>query len=96
MKQKLLALTIDATRDMAEQNDITPAGELGPDTALFDRDGLLDSMALVSLVIDLEQIIQSEFDATVELADEKALSQENSPYRTIQTLVDYAATQLDS
>jgi acyl carrier protein len=69
---------------------------IGPDTRLFGKDGLLDSMALVSLVMSLEQEIAERFGAEIALADEKALSQKHSPFRTIGSLVSYANGEIEA
>jgi len=70
--------------------------EIGPETRLFGKDGLLDSMALVSLVMSLEQEIAEQFGAEIALADEKALSQKHSPFRTIGSLVSYANGEIEA
>lgn len=63
-------------------------------TALFGRDGCLDSLGLVSLVVGLEQALQDELNLNVSLADEKALSQRQSPYRTVGSLAAYAVSAI--
>ena len=57
---------------------------------LYGVDGVLDSIDLVSLIIAIEQAIEDEIGVVVTLADAKAASRENTPFRTIGTLVDYA------
>ena len=37
----------------------------------------------------IEQIIEDDFDVILTLADERAMSQKNSPFRTIDSLVNY-------
>ena len=58
-------------------------------TALFGSGSKLDSLDLINLVVAVEQNIEDEFDVTITLADERAMSQETSPFRTIGTLMDY-------
>ena len=58
-------------------------------TVLFGRDGNLDSLGLVNLLVAIEQNIEDEFDVSITIADEKAMSQKRSPFRTIETLTDY-------
>jgi acyl carrier protein len=67
---------------------------LNEGTRLFGSEGILDSMGLVSLVVAVEQAIDDEYGVAVALADEHALSQRHSPYRTIGTLADYAGAEL--
>ena len=59
-------------------------------TALFGNDSTLDSFTLVNLVIGSEQQLLDRLDAEVTLASEQAMSRRNSPFRTIDTLADYA------
>ena len=56
---------------------------------LFGEEGAFDSMQLVSFVVAVED---SLFDITgneVVLADEKAMSRRNSPFRSLAALAQY-------
>jgi acyl carrier protein len=59
------------------------------DLHIFGSEGLLDSMGLVNLVVALEERIQDEYDVPITIADERAMSQNKSPFRTIGSLADY-------
>ena len=61
------------------------------DTVLFGRDGLLDSIALVSFILDLEDGIRAQYGVSITLADDRAMSQNRSPFRRVSSLTDYAA-----
>jgi acyl carrier protein len=56
---------------------------------LFGGDGLLDSIGLVSFVVEVEERLEDEFDVSVVLADEKAMSRRTSPFARISYLADY-------
>jgi acyl carrier protein len=72
-------------------------GELPPDrqlikvpgTRLLGSESVLDSMHLVSLIIAIEREVEDTFGVTLTLADERALSMKESPFRSIQSLADY-------
>lgn len=96
MTAELTQLIVTATRELGSEQGLDIATDIGPETRLFGEGGLLDSMALVSLVIAVEQAIEEQHGVTVALADEKALSQSSSPYRTIGSLAAYAAQELES
>lgn len=89
-------LIIETTHAIVQEQGLELAEALSRDTRLFGQNGLLDSLALVSLVIAVEQGIEEKYGVRVELADDKALSQKHSPYRSIATLSDYALTQLQA
>jgi len=96
MTDDLTQLIIGATRELAAEQGIEVSQNLDANTRLFGEGGLLDSMALVSLVIAVEQAVEDKYEVAVALADEKALSQRSSPYRTIGTLAAYAAQELSA
>jgi len=58
-------------------------------TTLFGREGNLDSLELVNLVVTIEQNIEDIFDLSITIADERAMSQQYSPFRTIGSLTNY-------
>ena len=80
-----------------EVNEIRPVGdwvEKAEEAILFGRGAKLDSLGLVRLVVAAEQGIEEEFGVAVTLADQRAMSQQHSPFRTIGSLADYAVTLL--
>jgi acyl carrier protein len=88
----LTSLVASCLRELAVQQDLTLPGDIGTSTQLFGPGGLLDSLALVALVVAVEQAVEDEFGVSLSLADERALSQRHSPYRTVGTLAEYAGT----
>lgn len=64
------------------------------ETVLFGSDASLDSMGLVNLIVIVEQRLQDAFGVTIVLADERAMSQRSSPFRTVGTLAEYAEQRL--
>jgi acyl carrier protein len=67
----------------APEQEVTEATVLvGPGTAI-------DSIAIVSLVVDVEQKLEQDHRVSVTLANDKAMSAKNSPFRTVGVLTDY-------
>ena len=58
-------------------------------TALLGPGSKLDSLGLINLIVAVEQNVEDKFDITITLADERAMSQEISPFRTVGSLADY-------
>jgi acyl carrier protein len=91
---RIVDLIARTLRELDEQGVVDLDGEhVAADTPLFGETGLLDSLGLVSLVVAVEQALQDELGLDVGLADERALSQRTSPYRTVSSLADYAGAQ---
>ena len=58
-------------------------------TCLFGAQGFLDSLRLVSVVLETEQEINDSYNLSISLADNPAVSRERSPYRSVASLADY-------
>ena len=68
--------------------------ECAEETVLYGQGGGLDSLGLVSLIIDLEEAINARSGEQLVLADEHAMSQQRNPFRDVRSLADYIMTQL--
>jgi acyl carrier protein len=60
-----------------------------PETRLLGSQSVLDSMYLVSLIVAIEREVEDTLGMALTLADERALSMNASPFRSIQSLADY-------
>ena len=74
----------------AENAQVTPEA----DTVLLGPGGAVDSLGLVRLVMIVERQVEDDFGVPVSLTDEKAMSQRNSPFRSVGALIGYIAAQL--
>jgi len=76
-------------RSLIETDPETFDNSLNDDTPIFGTKGNLDSLGLVSFLVNLEQYIEDKYGIPITIADEKAMSLKNSPFRTINTLSEY-------
>ena len=83
------------TREVADQENADLPGSLNVETPLFGKRGIFDSLGVVSLVLAVEEAIREEHGEEDSLADERAMSQERSPFRTVGSLADYAAKLIE-
>lgn len=59
------------------------------DLPLIGEDAAVSSMALVSYIADVESTLMENYNITLTLVSERALSRKKSPFRTINALADY-------
>ena len=59
------------------------------DAVLYGGNNNLDSLGLVDLVVLVEQKIEDVLNTIIDLTDDRAMSQKQSPFRTIGSLVNY-------
>ena len=87
--KKVDSIVIEAVIELNEELECEELESPTNKTKLFGGNGALNSLALVSLISDLEDRISEGFDKDIVLADEKAMSQRASPFRTVAALTDY-------
>ena len=82
-------LIITSLNELNEELNDPSLENISNQTKLFGSDGALDSLALVSFIIDLEEKISNDFGKDIVIADEKAMSQRTSPFNTVNSLTEY-------
>ena len=82
-------LIMSILKEFIEENDIEFIGELNTETRLIGGSGFLDSMDLVSFIVELEEGISDKFSLDIELANDSAMSSRSSPFVNVSTLSDY-------
>lgn len=83
---ELIFASIDELNLELEENEkITKTEE----TNLFGSGDSLDSLALINLITIIEEKIEEETGEYISLADEKAMSLDESPFKTVTTLKNY-------
>lgn len=90
MQEELTAVILETLREMSESSGFV-YDDLTVDSPLFGKNGILDSIGLVTLIVAVEQSIEDRYNVSVALADEKAFSQKRSPFRSVAALAEYAA-----
>ena len=95
MQQKIEKIIIETLNEINEELENENLNNPTSETKLYGGSGVLDSLALVSLITDLEERISDEFEKDIILADEKAMSQRTSPFRNVETLTNYIQKLLE-
>lgn len=84
-------------RAVEELNKQLPKGvkvEKSLESPLYGKNGKLESIDVVTLIMEVEDQVREEFGTSITIADDRAMSQQNSPFLTIQTLTDYVTELL--
>ena len=87
-EQQLSDLVLEAIRTLNLARTPENRLEIRPDAPLFGAGSPLDSLGLVSLLIDIEEALQDR-GIDLSLSDEHAMSQSRSPFRSVAALVAY-------
>jgi acyl carrier protein len=63
--------------------------EKKPDVHLLGSNGVLDSLAAVNFIVAAEMAVEEVFGLSLNLADDRAIKQEQNPFSSLGTLADY-------
>jgi acyl carrier protein len=88
-------LVYEAVARTNEELEPELAIEARPDELLIGPGTKLDSLGFVSLILEIEELVHERLGITLELVNDRALSQERSPFRTLGTLVAYVEASID-
>ena len=88
-EKEVLEIILRALRNLNEEFDNDEKFEVGERTPLFGTDATLDSLALVSVIVDVEGDVSQALGRSISLTDDRAMSQEVSPFDDVQTLLFY-------
>jgi acyl carrier protein len=65
-----------------------------PATPLLGEGSVVDSLALVSFLVTVEEQLELTTDRAIRLVDDRAMSKRESPFRTLGTLSDHISEML--
>lgn len=93
IRKKLENMVIDSLKDIMEEYDsdeeFKSDFEVTSKSRIYGGDSPLDSMAVVSMIVDLESRLAEELDFEISIVDERAMSQMGNPFRDVPSIVDY-------
>ena len=93
-KAAVMEIIYTALRNLNDELDENKRVAVAPDTKLFGPEALLDSLSLVSVIVDVESGVEDELGLLVSLTDDKAMSEAVSPFADVSTLANYIVAQL--
>jgi len=93
-QQAAQEIVLRSVRAVFEQAGDAPPANLSMESVLVGPDAIIDSLGVVSLIVEVEQIVEAEHSASIILANEKAMSAKNSPFRTVGILADHVVAMV--
>jgi len=79
-------LVIDALKELNEDLELKELENITDETPIFE---LLDSVAVLDLILEIEERLQEKYNRYIQVADDKAMDAKNTPFKNLKTLVEY-------
>ena len=93
-KENIFSVIQSGLTHLKEDFELDGLNDISMETRLIGPQSGISSITLVALIAEIEDLIAEEFGKEIVLADERAMSLKQSPFRRISTLVDYIAELL--
>jgi acyl carrier protein len=94
MRDDVVEAIYEAIRRTNEARPPEAALTCSEDTVFFGQGGSLDSLGLVSLILDVEELVNARWGTALVLADERAVAQRRNPFRDVTSLADHVMSRL--
>ncbi|MCO6044958.1 hypothetical protein NG895_13695 [Aeoliella sp. ICT_H6.2] len=92
-REEVMTLLKECVQEYSEQSGQELA--IQEDTPLIGPEATVDSLGLVMVITSFEAQLNDKYGTELVLANEKAMSMRNSPFRSLNALTDYAVSLLD-
>ena len=94
MEKTAVELVKAAVKELSDELGYESLRQPSAETVLFGGADGIDSLSLVQIVAEVERAVEDKFGKRVVLADERAMSRRQSPFRTVGTLAELVEERL--
>ena len=88
-RSEMIELVISVVTNYLSSIDGGSNENVNDNTRLIGQGALLDSLGLVTVIMDIEQQINDCLGISITIADDRAMAQEKSPFRSVSSLAEY-------
>jgi acyl carrier protein len=94
-REEILDIVIGNVNNLIDTFPQNEQFEVSEETVLFGLGSQIDSLSLVSVIVDLEMHYSMELNIEFSLTDDRAMTRKISPFDSVKNLVDYIHELLD-
>ena len=88
-REKINEVVLQSFQQIVRENEKSYDGIVDDNTAIMGSHSPFDSVDLVTFIVTLEQTLEDEWGVSITLADDRAMGQEVSPFKSIGSITDY-------
>jgi acyl carrier protein len=88
-KEQITEIVINNVNSLVDTFPESDKFEVNENTILFGHGSNVDSLSLVSIIVDLEMLFSDECKLDITLTDDRAMIRAASPFSTISSLSNY-------
>lgn len=82
-------IIIASLHEVIQLDEESVPENMSEETVIVGNNAVIDSLGVVSLIVEIEGRLETDHDVSVTLASDRAMSQRSSPFRTVGVMADY-------
>jgi len=86
-------IVIDAIKSINEDLGSEKLANPTMDTELFSE---LDSMAVLDLILEIEEAIEREFGSYIQIANDKIMDIDSTPFKSVKSAIEYIESKVNN
>lgn len=88
-------IIVGALNTVLDERGLPHVGS-GEDVQLFGEGSIIDSLDLVTIIVQIEETVRERTGKSVEVVDESSVISESSPFKTIGSLTKLVKDMVDA
>ncbi len=88
-QEEIKQVVLSTFKQVIQDTEKTYEGTIDENTPIMGPDSPFDSVDLVTFIVAIEQVLEDDWNISVTLADDRAMSQEASPFKNIGSISSY-------
>ena len=88
-KNKIKEIVITNVKSLVETLPADQQFTVDENTVLFGEKSTVDSLSLVSIIVDIETSFSVDYGHDISLTDDRAMTRKISPFESVRNMVDY-------
>ena len=93
MNDTIKLLVLESIEEINIDAQIEELNAPNLDTDFFD---LVDSLAVLNFILDIEQRLEGEYGRYIQIADEDVMDASKTPFKTVKDIIEFISSKVVS
>lgn len=93
MNDTIKLLVLESIEEINNDSQIEELYSPSLDTNFFD---LVDSLAVLNFILDIEQRLERRFGRYIQIADEDVMDASKTPFKTVKDIIEFISSRVES
>ena len=93
MNETIKLLVLESIEEINKDSQVEELYSPKLDTIFFE---LVDSLAVLNFILDIEQRLEGHFGRYIQIANEDVMNASKTPFKTVKDSIDFISSKVES